>query len=169
MNRAQRRWVLLTAFAALTVSISGTVTMPYRLLYNPSESAPRGWYAVVPACRIQTDDFVVLFLSGAAEKLVTDRQYLPRTVPLLKRVAALGGQHVCERAGSVTINGSFAAQAQRTDGAGRPLDAWSGCRTLRADELFLLSRNKDASFDSRYFGPVLRSTVRGRAIPLWTW
>lgn len=169
MNSTQWRQVLLTTIAALTVSISGVATMSYRLLYNPSESAPRGWYAVVPASRIQRDDFVVLFLSGAAAQLAADRQYLSRTVPLLKHVAALGGQHVCERAGSITINGSFAARAQHTDGAGRPLDAWSGCRTLHADELFLLSRNNDASFDSRYFGPVPRSTVLGRAIPLWTW
>ena len=76
---------------------------------------------------------------------------------------------MCEADGTVTIDGAFVVMAHRHDGAGRPLTAWSGCRTLHDDELFLLSGNNDASFDSRYFGPVHQAAVLGRAIPLWTW
>lgn len=45
------------------------------------------------------------------------------------------------------------------------------CHTgrLRANELFLLSETSDASFDSRYFGPITVDRVIGRARPLWTW
>jgi type IV secretory pathway protease TraF len=35
-------------------------------------------------------------------------------------------------------------------------------------ELFLLNSSHPASFDSRYFGPLDRSFVIGKAVPLWT-
>jgi len=49
------------------------------------------------------------------------------------------------------------------------LPQWSACRTLKTQELFLLSSYSPFSFDSRYFGPVKRAAVIGQAIPLWTW
>jgi type IV secretory pathway protease TraF len=54
------------------------------------------------------------------------------------------------------------------DGKRRPLTAWSHCRRLEAGELFLLNSSTPSSFDSRYFGPIDVSFVRGRANLLWT-
>jgi hypothetical protein len=51
----------------------------------------------------------------------------------------------------------------------RALPHWSACRRLKAQEVFLLSSYSPFSFDSRYFGPVERASVMGRAVPLWTW
>ena len=45
---------------------------------------------------------------------------------------------------------------------------WSGCRTLRDGELFVLNADVPASLDGRYFGPSLVSSVIGRAVPVWT-
>jgi type IV secretory pathway protease TraF len=50
----------------------------------------------------------------------------------------------------------------------RPLPAWSQCRVLLDGELFLLNPTRADSFDSRYFGPLDASFVRGRALPLFT-
>jgi type IV secretory pathway protease TraF len=36
------------------------------------------------------------------------------------------------------------------------------------DELFLLMEGVPGSFDGRYFGPVNRSAIIGRLVPLWT-
>jgi conjugative transfer signal peptidase TraF len=143
--------------------------MPCFLLYNPTESAPRGWYAVGPATDIHVDDFVVVRLPRVVAKLAADRGYLPRSVPLLKHVAAINGQTVCVGNRFVFIDQTIVAIARTYDGAGRALNAWSQCRSLARDELFLLSRDSDASFDSRYFGPVTRSRICGHAKPLWTW
>lgn len=41
-------------------------------------------------------------------------------------------------------------------------------RTLRAGELLLLNPDHADSMDGRYFGPLLASTVLGRAIPILT-
>ena len=45
---------------------------------------------------------------------------------------------------------------------------FEGVRVLVEHELFLLNSTNVASFDSRYFGPIDSSFVRGRAIPLST-
>ncbi|MGC5204350.1 S26 family signal peptidase, partial [Klebsiella pneumoniae] len=37
------------------------------------------------------------------------------------------------------------------------------------DEFLLLNPTNHASYDSRYFGPISRPAVIGKAIPLWTW
>jgi type IV secretory pathway protease TraF len=45
---------------------------------------------------------------------------------------------------------------------------WHGCVTL-APGRYLLLMDADGSFDGRYFGPVARCQIVGRATPLWTW
>ena len=101
--------------------------------------------------------------------LADERKYLPKTVPLLKSVAAVAGDQVCEQQGVVRINDAIVARSLQRDGSGRELMAWTGCQKLRAGDLFLLGTTNDASFDSRYYGPLFASSVIGKAIPLWTW
>jgi conjugative transfer signal peptidase TraF len=166
---SKKRMVLsMTLLAALMVTLAGNVRSPYRLVYNPSESAPRGWYRVGLPRDLDIGTFALVSLPDSFLHLADERRYLPRTVLLLKRVAAVSGQQVCERNGVVEIDGSAVATAKTRDGVGRRLDAWRGCRTLADGELFLLSQNT-ASFDSRYFGPIDHTRVIGRAVPVWTW
>jgi type IV secretory pathway protease TraF len=89
-------------------------------------------------------------------------------VPILKKIAAVAGQHVCIRDTVVYIDGNAVARTLDSDAKERPLTAWAHCRHLIGDELFLLNPHNKASFDSRYFGPLDASFVRGRAIPLAT-
>ena len=64
---------------------------------------------------------------------------------------------------------SIASASPGTGAGSGPLPRWQGCRRLGADELFLIATDSAASFDSRYFGPVTRDRVIGRALPVWTW
>jgi len=169
MSKHRFRILSTSALAVTVIVFASVVQMPYYLLYNPTESAPRGWYGVMPISNVCVDDLVVVGLPESVSQFAAERRYLPRTVPLLKPVAAVGGMSVCEANGALSINGMSVARAHRRDGVGRVLAPWSGCRRLADHELFLLSYHSDASFDSRYFGPVDRSAVHGRAIPLWTW
>jgi len=166
--RARKSTLTLTAVAVVMTLIPAIAQSPYRLVYNPTDSAPHGWYGLRPAHEIRTDDWVVAWLPPTAARLADVRRYLPLNVPVLKHVAAVGGQRVCVDQGVVLIDEILVARTLAHDGAGRALTLWKGCRTLEADEVFLLSPENPASFDSRYFGPVKRSAVIGEAYPLWT-
>jgi conjugative transfer signal peptidase TraF len=136
------------------------------LVWNPSASAPIGLYRVV-AGPVGRGDWVLVRPPEDVAELAAARGYLPLGVPLVKRVAARAGDTVCARKGALFINGQEVARPLVWDRAGRPMLRWSGCRSLGAEELFLLLPPPD-SFDSRYFGPVPRTLVIGRLAPLWT-
>lgn len=142
-----------------------------RLIYNPSDSVPVGWYRVQPldhrAASLPVGSIVLTRLPANAAALAAQRGYLPAHVPLLKRVGAVAPQHVCIVAGQVRIDGVPAAAALPADRLGRPLPSLQLCRRLEPGELFLLSVTNPASFDSRYFGPVSASAVIGVAHPVW--
>jgi type IV secretory pathway protease TraF len=99
--------------------------------------------------------------------MMADRGYLPAHVPMLKHVAATTGQRVCRFGERILIDGTLAAQARSRDRVGRSLPAWSGCRTLRGGEVFLLNPASADSFDGRYFGPVSARSITAILTPLW--
>jgi conjugative transfer signal peptidase TraF len=137
------------------------------IVYNASASAPIGFYRVLPAEPIRRGDLVLARTPESVRQLAAERDYLPATVSLVKRVAALRGDTVCAVDRAVTIDGRHVAEQLATDRLGRKLPAWTGCRTLGPDEMFLLMQGVPHSFDGRYFGPVPTSAVIGRLVPLW--
>ena len=173
--RARRRTrivlagLVISGLAALAWARFGSPSP--RLVYNPSDSVPVGWYAVHPFVRgthaISVGSVVLAWLPHEAAVLAARRDYLPRQVPLLKPVAAVAPETVCVTGGVVRIDGRPVAAVLSVDGRGRPLHAWNHCRRLHAGELFLLSTSNPASYDSRYFGPVRTSSVLGIAHPIW--
>jgi conjugative transfer signal peptidase TraF len=137
-----------------------------RVVYNATASAPIGYYAVLPAFPLYPGDLVLVNPPDAARRLAADREYLPMGVPLVKRIAAVGGELVCAGADGVRVGGVVVAHALAVDARGRALPAWSGCGALGPNEVFLLTADIPASFDSRYFGPVPIGSVIGRLVPL---
>ena len=146
-----------------------------RLIYNPSDSVPVGWYRVDPLRHrpgslprpLSVDSIVLTTLPPDAAALAAQRGYLPARVPLLKRVGAVAPQEVCTAGGVVRIDDVPSATVLPADRWDRPLPSWQQCRRLEPGELFLLSVTNPASFDSRYFGPVSASAVIGVARPVW--
>ncbi|MGA7540694.1 MAG: S26 family signal peptidase [Steroidobacteraceae bacterium] len=162
--------LLILAWAAALVCIGAPwIHAPVRLVYNSSPSVARGWYLMVPASRLEDGMLVVAGIPAAAARIAAERDYLPITVPVVKRIAAQDGEHVCEHSRILSIDGRPVARALVADSAGRPLPAWSGCRNLATGEYLLLGDGRPDSYDSRYFGAVTASAILGRAIPLWTW
>ncbi|HKE41670.1 MAG TPA: hypothetical protein VKG21_17705 [Casimicrobiaceae bacterium] len=47
---------------------SASLKPTFRIVYNPSGSAPRGWYLVVPAADLHVGDYVVARLSRLLPK-----------------------------------------------------------------------------------------------------
>lgn len=142
------------------------------IVYNPSDSVPRGWYRIgrmESAASLHVGSIVLARLPADVAAFAAQRGYLPSSVPILKRIGALAPQSVCVRGQLVHVDGIMVATVRTHDGAHRALQAWSQCRPLAVDELFLLGDTNPASFDSRYFGPISGSAVLGVAQPLWTW
>lgn len=166
----KRRWPIALGLIALTALAAPAWLSPgVRIVYNASDSAPRGWYRITRASALRAGEDVLALLPGTAATLAAQRGYLPLRVPVLKRIAAVSSQWVCVHDGLVSIDGVVVAVALPADGQDRKLSAWDECRHLSGDELFLLGVASAASFDSRYFGPVAASSVIGHAQPLWTW
>ena len=173
-----RARLVLAGFAAVGLAAlawAAFVQPLPRLIYNPSDSVPVGWYHVEPfdlrtaslLRPLPVDSIVLVPLPAGAAALAAQRGYLPTRVPLLKRVGAVAPQHVCIVAGQVRIDGVPSAAVLPADRLGRPLPSLQLCRRLEPGELFLLSVTNPASFDSRYFGPVSASAVIGVAHPVW--
>jgi conjugative transfer signal peptidase TraF len=173
-----RARLVLVGFAAVGLAAlawAAFVQPLPRLIYNPSDSVPVGWYRVDPQRHgadslprpLSVGSVVLTTLPPDVAALAAQRGYLPAHVPLLKRVGAVAPQHVCIVAGQVRIDGVPVAAVLPADRLGRPLPSWQLCRRLQPGELFLLSVTNRASFDSRYFGPVSASAVIGVAHPVW--
>ena len=121
---------------------------------------------VLPLAQPRVGDIVLARLPGSIARFAAARHYLPETVPILKRVAAIEGDFVCRTGDVVYVNQVAAARVLAADSKGRPLPNWMQCRVLLSGELFLLGMANPASFDSRYFGPIDASFVRGGVRPL---
>lgn len=164
---------LRAIIAGLSVAGVGLVAGPGlvrpapRLLYNATASAPVGFYSLDHG-QPRVGDWVAVRPPPGLADWMARRAYLPVNVPLLKRLAATEGQDVCGKAGRVFIDGRLRAEARSRDRAGRPLRPFDGCRRMGPGEVFLLNADAPSSFDGRYFGPLPRTTIIGRAKPLWT-
>jgi conjugative transfer signal peptidase TraF len=135
------------------------------LVWNASPSVPIGLYRLTTRPPL-TEALAVIRLPEPLRILAETRGYLRRGALLIKPVAAGVGDTVCRHGPLVTINGRIVARARTVDATGRPLPAWSGCRRLAADQIFVLSADPD-SFVSRYIGPIDRARVVGFALPVW--
>ena len=158
----------LCAPAVIPMSAHGRVWV----VYNPTNSVPRGWYRVGrvdDAASLRVGSIVLAQLPASVAAFAGQRGYLPKGFPILKRIGAVAPQSVCVREQVVQVDGAAVATVRTHDGEQRPLQAWQQCRALATGEIFLLSNTNPASFDSRYFGPIAASAVLGIARPMWTW
>ena len=139
-----------------------------RLIWNASASVPIGLYALRPAGALRVGELVVVAPPEPLADFLDERRYLPKGVPLLKRILALPGQVVCRTGRTVTVDGTVMGEALDRDHLGRPLPVWQGCHRVADGEVFLMNRQPADSLDGRYFGALPAATIVGRAEPLWT-
>ncbi|WP_421950814.1 S26 family signal peptidase [Pelagibacterium sp.] len=150
------------AIPVLALAAANIAELPTKLVYNGSASARIGFYWIddTPVGR---GDLVLMQVPERVRSLLKTRRYLPPGMPLIKRIVAIGGDEICRRKREILLDGVTVAVARNADRLGRSLPDWQGCRVLRNDQIFVLQAHPD-SFDGRYFGPVDRSLVIGRAI-----
>jgi conjugative transfer signal peptidase TraF len=136
-------------------------------MWNASASVPLGLYSLQPANTRYVGELVAVLPPEPLATFLADGSYLPRGVPMLKRVLALPRQTVCRQTLSILVDGTAVGDARERDGRGRPLPNWQGCRVIAPGELFLMNWQSANSLDGRYFGPIPSSAVIARAHPIW--
>jgi conjugative transfer signal peptidase TraF len=161
--------MLLTMLGTATVLLSTIGTKPVpQYLWNASGSVPIGLYRLHPTGRLAVTQLVAVQSPEPLETFLADRRYLPRGIPLLKRVLALPGQTVCRDQLAITVDKIEMGTAREHDGGGRLLPIWEGCHVIADGEVFLMNWQSADSFDGRYFGVLPTSAIIGAAEPLWT-
>ncbi|WP_425409316.1 conjugative transfer signal peptidase TraF [Hyphococcus sp.] len=163
----KKRIILGAGFVSVGLLMAASVApMQAKLIYNPSASAPKGFYWIGQKTAFKRGDFVAAFTPKEAQKLASGRGYLPENLPVLKSIYGIEGDRICIENGTVFINGRRVVDVLESDSYGRQMPIHEGCFQLQAGEFFLLSTQIPNSFDSRYFGPVGEDRILGVATPL---
>jgi conjugative transfer signal peptidase TraF len=160
--------IAMASIAMLGIGSPALLHPAPRLIWNASASVPIGLYAVHPAGALQVGELVIVTPPEQLADFLDNRHYLPKGVPLLKRILALPGQVVCRTGRAITVDGDVMGEAFDRDHLGRPLPVWQGCHRVADGEAFLMNRQPSDSLDGRYFGALPAATIVGRAEPLWT-
>jgi conjugative transfer signal peptidase TraF len=153
--------------AALVMFTMGTKPAAH-YIWNASESVPIGLYRLQPTGRLFVTELVAIEPPEPLATILADGLYLPRGIPMLKRVLALPGQTVCRDDLTIAVDGTRVGEARERDSRGRPLPVWQGCRVVGEDEVFLMNWQSAGSLDGRYFGSLPTAAIVGRAEPLFT-
>jgi conjugative transfer signal peptidase TraF len=161
------RHAIITIAFATSVAVLLPISWKPRpwLVWNATASTPIGLYRIDRTDTFAVGDLVIVIPPEPIASFLADRGFLPRCVPLIKRVLALSRQTVCRYGLLITVGGFAMGTAREHDRRGRPLPDWQGCRTLENDKVFLMNRDEPASLDGRYFGALPVSSIVGRATP----
>jgi conjugative transfer signal peptidase TraF len=159
---------LLTVLGLTGLLLSMILEGSPRYIWNASNSVPIGLYRLQPAGKLTVTELVAIRPPNPLAAFLDLNGYLPRGVPMLKRILAMPGQTVCRTGFTITVDTLEIGQALKRDSRNRTLPAWQGCRVISEDEIFVMNWQSAGSLDSRYFGPLPVSTVIGRAVPIWT-
>jgi conjugative transfer signal peptidase TraF len=164
----KRRTALFAGALVAATLLSAAHPLARVLVWNATPSVPTGLYLVRAARELHVGERVAIDPSPALRRFLAARGYLPAGVPLLKQVAGVRGDTVCRDGPDITVNGELVGTALAADRRGRQLPVWQGCRTIAVGQAFVMNRHAPGSFDGRYFGPVSRHRIIGRARPIWT-
>jgi conjugative transfer signal peptidase TraF len=144
------------------------LTLGGHLMYTVTGSIPRGIYWITLSHHAGRGDLVTFPIPESVRDLIYERRYLPPTVKVLaKPVAAAAGDRVCLRGEHLVINDRVITAIRSHDSQGRPLPHPELCRSLAEGELFVATSHEN-SFDSRHFGPIASSQLRGTLTPILT-
>jgi len=90
---------------------------PVKLVWNASESVAKGFYWVTESTP-KTGELVFVRLPEWVAFLASQRRYLPKNVPAIKRILGASGDVVCRFGTQVFVNQNRVATAKIRDGLG---------------------------------------------------
>jgi type IV secretory pathway protease TraF len=104
-----------------------------RIVYNPSDSVPRGWYRIDPPNALHVGEHRARPPAGGSRRAGRAASATcPRRIPLLKRIGAMSPQQVCIEKHIVRIDGTPEADRPHSRMAvAVHCPAWQQCRRLQ--------------------------------------
>lgn len=165
-----RAALILTSAAVVSLLVSGPLWRAFGplVVINFTDSLPHGFYLVRSKAPKQRE-IAAFYLPRHVARQYRDRTWLIPNALFLKPVAILPGTRLCWKAHRMLANDRKIATLKDFDARGLPLHYPRGCLTLKYNEISVISTFSKNSFDSRYFGPIQRSSVIGTATPILTW
>lgn len=164
--RAQPVILALCGLAILSGILALIKHKGYGLTYQVSPSMPMGWYYYKPLTKIHRGQWVSLKAPDFAEQYLQQHHLVPHSGVLIKAIAAIPGDFVCQQALQLTVNHRVVATLLTQDRFQRVIAKRAFCRYLSQDEYLVLGISDPRSYDGRYFGPVSRDRLLSQAIPL---
>ncbi|MBL4801576.1 MAG: S26 family signal peptidase, partial [Emcibacter sp.] len=139
---------ILMAIAGSCILLASVLMTEYRprIIYNPSQSAPVGFYIIEQKSIPGVGDYILIGLPNAVKEMAIERRYVGPNIPLLKKIFATSGDHICSKDGQVYVNDQPVIKIKTHDPSGRILPIWNGCGVLKQGEYFLLNLHSDYSF-----------------------
>lgn len=175
LHRRKLPFVMMLIGAVMMGALAGGTAAG--LSVNATASMPRGLWWVRAGAPIERGVVVAVCLPDRTDiRQAAGRGYISSgrcpggDEPLIKPVAAVGGDVVTVTPAGVAVDGKLLANTRplARDEAGRTLHPVpAGSYRVAPGELWLLSGHDSRSFDSRYFGGVPVANVIGVARPLW--
>jgi len=158
-----RNTLIAIGVTMLIVATTAEITLPPKpvLFYNPSASAPIGWYKLEGKSPLKVGAQVAAYAPDWARKLADERQYLSYEYPMIKTIWASPGAEICVQNNRISVPNYPVITSLSQDSLGRDMPKLSGCFILKADEYFLVSPDVQTGFDSRYFGAVSIDNILG--------
>ena len=139
----------------------------FRLTYQYSKSMPKGWYFIEPLpTHIHRGDILVFTPPKSIQPFLYHHKWINEHTWMMKRALGLPGDFVCTRDQTLFINHQVIGKILTEYKPGFVLPQLPLCQKLAPNHFMMISTYIKRSFDSRYFGPVTRSNLYGKAIPL---
>jgi len=166
VHRVRPFFPLLASIVFLVLLVLFLHTLSYPpVVYNATDSLPRGFYLVRPGVVYHKGQLVVCEVPEHVRELVVSRHWLKDDGLFIKTVVGMPGDRVMVQKGRFLVNDADYGPVYTHDTQGRRLPMY-GADAYPVDGYILAAPGKQRSFDSRYFGPVAPNLILGEAIPL---
>jgi conjugative transfer signal peptidase TraF len=150
----------------LAMVINLIKNLGYHLVYCPSKSVAPGIYLITPIKEISRFDLVEATPPNKILSFIKDKHWLGEKSTILKYVFAIPGDYLCLRDEQIVINHHKVGHIHKFYAPNKRLPQTKFCGKIPDNQYLLLSTMSERSFDGRYFGPVSRQNILGKAILL---
>lgn len=166
-------WMSIFLLSILSAALL-LVAMGFRL--NLTDSIPIGLYRMTDIKNLKYAFVLFCPEDKPVFQQARDRGYIDSGLChggygyLMKKVVAIKGDKISITDEGVLVNHRLIPFSKpiSADGLGRPLPQWRASDyLLKEDEILTMTSQSAWSFDSRYYGPVHLSQIKGMITPVW--